>query len=267
MGLMMDREEEFGADSADSGGVQAVEVGMEVLRVLVSAGRPVPLKMVTAATGMQRAKVHRYLVSLVRCGLALQEESTGYYGLGTFAVQLGLSALGTLDRDALGRQAIRELRDTLNISACLSVWAEGPTVIAVEPAEATLFIGFRSGSRLSLTGSATGRVFMAYLPAKTWRNYLPRDESSKSIDLEALRRQVLKNRMAGVTDLVMTGMSGFAAPVLDHTGAICAALTLAGPTGTFDLSINGATARALLKRADELSARLGNLMAKSSLRP
>ncbi len=102
--MTVSRDNEMRLEVSDSGGVQAVEVGAQVLRVLVSAGRPVPLKMVSTATGMPRAKVHRYLVSLVRCGLASQEESTGYYGLGSFAVQAGLSALGTLDRDAFGAQ-------------------------------------------------------------------------------------------------------------------------------------------------------------------
>lgn len=257
----MTREEKTVGDSS---GVQAVEIGAKVLRALVMAGRPVPLKMVTNAVGMPRAKVHRYLASLVRCGLACQEELTGHYGLGPFAVQMGISSLGTLDSDALGRQAIRELRDSLGITACLCVWGEGPTVIAVEAAESAVFVGLRAGSRLPLIGSATGHVFMAYLPARVWRPYVPSEKKGQPVD-QSLLDNILKSRIAGVSDQVMTGMSGFAAPVLNHTGAICATLTLAGPTGTFDEALNGKVARALLLRADQLSARLGNVALKNTL--
>jgi DNA-binding IclR family transcriptional regulator len=250
------------AIQSDSGGVQSVEVGVDVLRPLLAAGRPVPLKMITAATGLPRAKVHRYLVSLVRSGLVSQEPQTGYYGLGSLALQLGLVALGSLDRDGLGRQAIRELRDALNVTACLCVWSDGPRVIAVEPAEADIFVGLRTGSRLSMLRSATGHVFLAYLPAKTTREHASSDGSTSSAKIGQIQESVRKLGIAGVKDLVMVGMSGFAAPVFDHTGSITATLTLAGPTGSFDASMKGPVANTLLQRAQELSARLGYLEPK-----
>jgi DNA-binding IclR family transcriptional regulator len=256
-------EDESNLDPYSAAGVQSVEVGMSILRPLVSAGRPIPLKMITSATGMPRAKVHRYLVSLVRSGLVWQEPGTGYYGIGSFAVQLGLSALGLLDRDALGRQAIRELRDKLNITACMCVWAMGPIVIAVEPAETDLFVGLRTGSRLSMTNSATGRIFLSYLPTKTWRAHVAQ-ESMQDFDLDDVRESTLLSGVAGVKDLVMPGMSGVAAPVFDHTGSITATLTLVGPTHSFDHSSQGDVARTLCDKAQCLSIRLGYLPSKRS---
>lgn len=260
-----DDESAVEADGSAGGGVQSVEVGAEVLGPLLVAGRPVPLKMITAATGLPRAKVHRYLVSLVRCGLVSQDPSTGHYGLGSFAVQLGLAALGSLDRDALGRQAIRELRDTLNVTACLCVWADGPRVIAVEPAEADIFIGLRTGSRLSLSRSATGHVFLAYFSSKTLRKHVAKDDFPDETTQQRVQEAVCKTGIASVKDLVMIGMSGLASPVFDHTGALTATLTLAGPTGSFDSSLKGPLATTLLRRAQELSRRLGYLEPKHAM--
>lgn len=257
-----DDEGAIEGEGGAAGGVQSVEVGAEVLRPLLVAGRPVPLKMITAATGLPRAKVHRYLVSLVRCGLVSQDATTGHYGLGSLAVQLGLSALGSLDRDALGRQAIRELRDTLSVTACLCVWTDGPRVIAVEAAEADIFIGLRTGSRLSLSRSATGHVFLTYFSSRTLRKDVPKDDFPDEPTQRQLQEAVRKTGIASVKDLVMNGMSGLSSPVFDHTGALTATLTLAGPTGSFDASLKGPLATTLLQRAQELSRRLGYLEPK-----
>lgn len=249
------------AGNGERAGVQSVEVGFAVLRPLVDAGRSLPLKAIADGSGIAPAKVHRYLMSLIRAGLVEQEPTSGQYGLGAFALEVGLAALGQLDRDALGRQAIRELRDTLKMSACYCVWsASGATVIAVEAGHDEIFVGLRTGSRLASLRSATGHVFLAYLADAELDAHFAReriDRRRMAADIAAIRTRVRKAGFGAVRDVVMRGMSGLAAPVFDHSGQIAAALTLVCPTGTFDKRSEERAAVVLKERAARLSMRIG----------
>src|SRR3981081_1611952 len=90
-------------------GIQSIEVGNELLVVLAAASRPLTLKALAAGARMSPPKAHRYLVSYTRLGLVEQEADTGRYGLGEFALRLGLAALGRLDPVTAGAGVMRGL--------------------------------------------------------------------------------------------------------------------------------------------------------------
>src|SRR5262245_57200625 len=67
-------------------GIQSVEVAARILRALIDAGRPVPLKELARLARMHPGKAHRYLVSLTRTEIVTQDESSGHYGVGPMAI-------------------------------------------------------------------------------------------------------------------------------------------------------------------------------------
>jgi len=60
-------------ETARSGGVDAVEVVGTILQALLTLPRPARLKELEAKTGIASAKLHRYLVSMIRCGLVTRD--------------------------------------------------------------------------------------------------------------------------------------------------------------------------------------------------
>src|SRR5207302_9961894 len=76
-------------------GINSLEVGLRLARVLAQESWPLPLKDLAARAQMAPAKAHRYLVSLIRAGLAEQALETGRYRLRPFALERGLSPLGS----------------------------------------------------------------------------------------------------------------------------------------------------------------------------
>src|SRR4030081_312765 len=78
-------------------GIQSVEVAAKILRALIDAGRPVPLKEIARLARMHPGKTHRYLVSLTRTELVTQEDLSGHYGIGPMAIALGLSGRRHVD--------------------------------------------------------------------------------------------------------------------------------------------------------------------------
>ena len=80
-------------DVSERGGVQSVGIAATILKALAAGGGVLPLKHLAAATGMPRAKVHRYLASLRGAGLITQDAETGHYAIGPEAVTIGLVGL------------------------------------------------------------------------------------------------------------------------------------------------------------------------------
>ncbi|MEA2665427.1 MAG: hypothetical protein QOI11_2371, partial [Candidatus Eremiobacteraeota bacterium] len=103
-------------------GVQSVEVGASLLRALADADGPQSLGSLARAAGMSSAKAHRYLVSYVQAGLAIQSERSGAYDLGPLAVRVGLAALERFDVVRLAGERLGALRDEIDQTVMISVW-------------------------------------------------------------------------------------------------------------------------------------------------
>jgi DNA-binding IclR family transcriptional regulator len=246
-------------------GVQSIEVGGKLLEALARAQRPQMLRDLAAAAGMPAAKAHRYLVSFARMGLIEQQAETGLYDLGAFALQLGLSALARLDPVAAAAPALVELGRETGQTVALAVWAnQGATIVRWLGADTPVAASLRVGSVLPLTRSATGGVFLAFLPAQTTAPFVKRElaeHSRKGVEpstQEEVDKWVAQTRRLGYarTSDFIPGIGGIAAPVFDHSGSMVLALVALGYTKPFEADlakISGAVSRT----ATVLSARLG----------
>ena len=255
-----DREDEA-SPSTEALGIQSIEVGLKLLRPLLDAGKPLNLKSLAAGAGYAPPKAHRYLVSLIRMKLVAQDPVTGRYGLGSLAFELGLAALGLLDRDALGRASLREIMSETSHTACLVTWANGgATVAAVEPGVGSIFLGIRIGSILSLLRSASGQAFLAHLPREATKDLLAREMRDTKMSNDEVKKLIERIRQEGLTrirDTMMVGLSAVSAPVFDHDGRLAYVITCMGPSNTFDTSADGSIVTLMRAKAQDLSARMG----------
>nr|WP_232332825.1 IclR family transcriptional regulator [Novosphingobium aquimarinum] len=216
--------------------VQSIEVGFRVLRVLRLADGPLPLREIAQRASMPASKVHLYLVSFIREGMAYQDARTGCYGLGAFAIQLALSAIGQVDVVAGSQPVLRRLRDETECAIYLSVWGDmGPCIVAKEDGSHQGAFEIRIGSILPTQTTATGLVFLAYLPAEETAPVIKAERSSRpdlsilsdkerELELKAIR----KARMATTIGKLNGNFSGVSVPVLGSDDKIVAALTLLG---------------------------------------
>jgi DNA-binding IclR family transcriptional regulator len=242
-------------------GINSLETGLRLARVLAEEAWPLPLKDVAARAHMPPAKAHRYLVSLIRAGLAEQDRESGRYRLGPFALELGLSALGSLDVTKLGAEEILNLRAQIDETVLLAIWGnKGPVVARWEESTRPVATNVRAGWVMPLANSATGRLFAAYLPASVTapllKNEFARTPEAKR-GYAARLKEIRARGLSRVQGDLLLGVASVAAPVLAHDGAIVAVIAALGPQGGFDVSWNGAIATAVKRAAVSLSARLG----------
>lgn len=250
-------------------GILSIEAAGHLLQALGVQGHPVSLHRLANAAGMAPGKLHPYLVSLEKLGLVTQEAATGHYWLGPTAMELGLQTLRTINPVREATPFAEQLARDTGHSVALSVWGnQGPTVVALFDALYPLHINIHVGTVMSLAGTATGRLFMAYLPHKLIEQSLRDDARRLGPDiappvtagkLQELLQEVRTHGLSRCVDSPTAGVSSFAAPVFDYSGGMTMAITLLGHTQAFDAQWQSAAARAILACSVHISTRLGAL--------
>lgn len=246
-------------------GIQAIESGHELLSALAHAGRHMALKDLAGAVGMTPGRAHPYLVSFVRVRLVAQDALTGYYGLGPMAIRLGLVGLQKLAPLRLAREEAQALAHRTECSVALSVWSPlGPTIVRLVDCGLQLPANIRTGTVMSVFGTATGRLFAAHLPRRLIVDLLARESVRRGRasavpacreggdDLDALEEELILIRRQGYATTVgspLPGIISVAAPVFDAVGSLVLGLTLmdlSGQSQAADASIAAARASAHL---------------------
>jgi DNA-binding IclR family transcriptional regulator len=241
--------------------IQSINVGFRLIRVLEQAGTKLPLKDLAARAAMAPSKAHLYIVSFVQLGLVVQDPLTMRYGLGPYAVHLGLAGIRQLDVAEVAREPMEELEEKIGAAVYLSIWgSRGPTIVMKLDKALKAPIMIRVGYVLPLLATATGRVFLAHLPKLETAPVLKQD-GPVAADLRARAKKsiaAVKRYGVGFSDgRHYQGLSALSAPVFDHAGSMAAAVTLLGFQRNMDIDPNGSMAKALRRAARAISASLG----------
>ncbi|MBF5003291.1 IclR family transcriptional regulator [Diaphorobacter caeni] len=250
-------------------GIQSIEVGFRILDTIRQSGRPLPLKELAETCQLTVPNVHYYMVSFQNVGLVMQQPDTGFYGLGPYALRLGLAALEQFDVFTTARPAMAELAASTGQTVFLGVWGnKGPTIVyRVEGTRSRPLLELRVGSVLPLLSSALGRNFLAHLPPANTRELLEQEMASvlrpdgqrkySEKDVEMMRKDVLDHHISRCKDALLPNFISMSAPIFDMLGEMKAAITLMGPVGSFDDDLNSPTARVLSEKARSISETAG----------
>ncbi|MFI9755870.1 IclR family transcriptional regulator [Streptomyces collinus] len=220
-----------------------------------TVGKPhMSLNEITARLGASKATAHRYTKALRAANLLRYDERTSLYSLGPQVLTLATAARAGLPIVAAAEPYMEELVRRIDETIVLSVWdGESATVVrSVDNTDHMVRISVRVGSRLNLTASAQGRVFLAFLPPEQVPT-LPRSvrKSELSEELEAIRQHGLS-----VNSPTVNGVRTVAAPIFEGE-KISGTLAIVGTTATVSDDVKSPMAQALLETARALSQRLG----------
>lgn len=219
------------------GGVQSLEVGLTVLDALNEHNAPMMLKELSEVLAMHPAKVHRYVVSLIRKGYAKQL-SDGRYHMGERAHAFGVNALRRTDMLELSQPYIYEIQQHLNCSIHVSKWfADSAIVVQALESNHVFNIITRVGSRMPLLKSATGRLHACFqaehiiqpLLEKEWAMMAKADQYPANwTEFLKLKAQILQQGYSMVTGDMMLGIHAISIPVFNFTGQLDHVITCIG---------------------------------------
>jgi IclR family pca regulon transcriptional regulator len=218
--------------------VNSLARGLEVIRAFTRSQPSMTLSEISRATGMTRATVRRFLLTLVREGYA---ESDGkYFSLKPKVLELGYAALSSLTFLDVAQPIMAQLAHKLNEFVVAAVLEDRDVVYIARatPPERYVSISVSVGSRAPAHAVSTGRVLIAALPEEEQLKYLdnvtltrltPNTVTSK-VKLRGLIEETRVKGWSIVDQELEIGLRSISVPVHDKSGNVIAALNVACPS-------------------------------------
>jgi IclR family transcriptional regulator, pca regulon regulatory protein len=250
---------------------QSLERGLAILAAFRS-GRPVlGVSELGREIGLSRSTTHRYVATLARLGYLRQDDGTKKYRLGPRVLDLGFSAINSMELREVAAPHLRALSDATGFTVNMAI-LDGLDIVYVERCRSTraglreVDLNLHVGARLPAYCTSLGKVLLAFLPDEE------RDAALASIAFSRRGPNTITSRGALAAELRRVRLDGFAinneelayglrsiaAPVLDHDGVAVAAINLAVHSSMVSMQDLAARLSATLRRAAaEVSAHLG----------
>jgi DNA-binding IclR family transcriptional regulator len=221
-----------------SGLIQSIQRAASVLRSFTEAEPELGVMELSQRLGLHKSTVSRILSTLQYERLVGQNPETGKYRLGVGLVSLAGVALGRLDVRGLSQPHLNQLAELSEETVNLTI-RDGYECVNIEriaSPKPIQYVGW-IGRRTPLHCTASGKVFLAHLPAEEREANLPAT-LTQFTEKTVVNRQTLGQSLlsicqqgyAIVHEEFEEGFSDIAAPIYSHKQQIVATVSISGPT-------------------------------------
>jgi DNA-binding IclR family transcriptional regulator len=229
--LLAEGERENGAAAP----LNAVQKVCAVLRA-VGGRSPLRLAEIAAATRLNKVTALRILDTLAAEGFVVRAADGRGFARGPEILALAASAGRSFDLRELARPSLVRLADMSQDTALLSL-RSGPEAVCVDRQVGSYPIRANYldiGSRRPLGAGAGALAILAWLPEREIEAVLagigPRLAHYPRITVPVIREAIAAGRRTGyvvLLDRIVDKMGAIGAPILDETGRVVAALSIA----------------------------------------
>ena len=241
--------------------VQSFARGLEVIRSFSAATPQQTLSEVAARAGLTRAGARRILLTLQTLGYV--ETDGKLFRLSPRILDLGFAYLSSLPIWNLAEPVMEDLVEEVRESSSAAV-LDGLDIVYVlrVPTHKIMRISLGVGSRLPAWCTSMGRLLLADLDDEALRarleasNVEPLTRHTLT-DIDALVAKVLqarRQRWCLVNQELEEGLISIAAPIVDRSGRMVAALNISGQANRTSAKVmQDAMLPALVEAAQEIS--------------
>ncbi len=237
---------------------------MQILSAFDSEHAERGVSEIAEVTGLHKATTHRIIMTLLNGGFLERAPDGERFRLGLRVVELGLGALRRLDVRRVAFPYMQQLVERFEETCDLCIYDRGRVLyLEVVHSEHSLTIAARVGRRLPVHCTASGRVFLAFLPPEVAESVLAAPLTActeKTVTSPARLREELeatRQRGYGLDDEEFEdGIRAVSAPVRDIDGNVVAALSMPGPSSRLTPERIPEIAHALVEAASAISARI-----------
>ncbi|MFF4875416.1 IclR family transcriptional regulator [Micromonospora sp. NPDC000668] len=253
--------------ASDQGTNQSVEKAAAVLNAFLGGQPALRVSDVARHAGLGQSTASRLLATLEACDLVQRDQVSGLYQLGPALITMAGVALNSHPVHREARQRAQNLAAELGLGANVAVRC-GATLFYLCNFEGTLaprsFVLIGQHNPLHATG--IGKCLLIGTDPEERRALLPdlRAYTPSTITdhaaLDEAIAQAAERRYATEVEELALGRACIASPILDHTGTVCAALSVSGPLSAIALDTREADlSRMVIEAADAISTDLGYL--------
>jgi len=250
---------------------QSLERGLAILSAFRSGRPTLGVSELGRDIGLSRSTTHRYVATLTALGYLQQDARTKKYRLGPRVLDLGFSAMNSMELREVAAPHLRDLSDETGYTVNMAI-LDGLDIVYVERCRSAqagqrdIDLNLHVGARLPAYCTSLGKVLLAYLPADEQAELVSRIDFTRRgpntltsrTSLKAELERVRQSGFAINNEELAYGLRSIAAPVLSHEGVAVAAINLAVHSSM--VSMEDLVARlspTLRQAAAEISAHLG----------
>jgi DNA-binding IclR family transcriptional regulator len=222
--------------------LQTLNRAISILDCFTPENTELGVREIARMVGLSSSATGRLLAAMKDRGILSQNPDTRAYSMGARVLSWAGVFNGTLVVRNLALPAIQELHQSTRESISLYI-LDGNERLCIERLESpqTVRIITRVGRRLPLYAGSAGKVMLAFLSPERQEEYfrtvsLTALTPHTIIDLKVLRQELTKVREQGCAVSYgewIEDAAGVAAPILDQTGEVVAALSISGPIQRF----------------------------------
>jgi IclR family pca regulon transcriptional regulator len=257
--------------AAEAGFSQSLERGLAILSAFKPAKPLLGISELGRELGLSRSTTHRYVATLAQLGYLQQDGATKRYRLGPRVLDLGFSAINSMDLRELSVPHLQQLSDETGHTVNMAI-LDDTDIVYIERVRSSrqgqrdIDLNLHVGSRLPAYCTSMGKVLLAFLPPERQQELLARIEFSQrgpnTITAKAeLAAELERVRAAGLAvnnEELAYGLRSIAAPVRAQSGDVVAAINLAVHRSMVSVEDLVAHLGLPLRRAAaEISARIG----------
>jgi IclR family transcriptional regulator, pca regulon regulatory protein len=250
---------------------QSVERGLAILSAFRSGTPLLGITELGREVGLGRSTTHRYVATLATLGYLQQDPVSKKYRLGPRVLDLGFSAINSMELREVAAPHLRRLSDETGCTANMAILDE-LDIVYVERCRSTragqreIDLNLHVGARLPAYCTSLGKVMLAFQPPDELEELIARIEFAARgpntiVEPEAFSRELERVRAQGFAindEELAYGLRSIAAPVLDREGRAAAGINLAAHSSM--VSMDELVARlspAVCRTAADVSRHLG----------
>jgi len=264
------------ADRSDTAGArrshsQSLERGLAILSSFTSVRPLLGVSELAREVGLNRSTTHRYIATLAALGYLQQDVLTRKYRLGPRVVDLGFSAINSMELREISAPHLQRLSDEVGHTVNMAI-LDGADIVYIERCRSSgrgqreIDLNLHVGSRLPAYCTSMGKAMLAFLPDDERNAAIERVQFSRlgpntRTSRQALLKDLERVRTTGIAvndEELAYGLRSIAVPVRGASGDVVAAINLA--VHRTMVSLDDLIVRlgpALTRCAGEISARLG----------
>ncbi|HBY06884.1 MAG TPA: IclR family transcriptional regulator [Chloroflexi bacterium] len=245
--------------------VRAVERALLILDCFDSENPERGVSEIAQAVDLHKATTHRIVTTLLNYGYLERTEDDQRYRLGLKLASLGCQVIDQMDLRQEALPYMNKLVEQWNETCDLSIFdQERVFYVEVLHSNHALTISAAVGQRLPAYCTASGKLFLAYLPPDKLNailsNPMPAHTPKTITSPDKLRAELETIRQRGYSfdeGELEDGIRAVAAPIRNHRGEIIATISIPGPVNRITPERIPEILASLVQTTQAISNRLG----------